>query len=265
MSSILLPRRFYSQPSGGVMLSGEYASCLAGIVGRQSITKKQWSVSGSPSAITWGNGRGFNYSQSQQTNSTPGNYLYLPNSSAEAYTGSLTAIANFRLLPQQENLGVANRGIISKFQGLGSITNHRSWALSVDYQTANDGSTAYASLIVSPDGTSASAVVTPRNANTRIYENTVVTVVGVYRKSTAVEIYVSGAGEGKTTTSIPSASYAGSAPIVVGSLYAFGSTTDSWYTLTCEMGLAAVFPFAVSGEVARCLVANPWSIFKAAE
>lgn len=263
MANLILPRRFYNQPQGLVGVRPEYGDVLLSLCGHHDVNA--WSMSGAtkPGPATGTQGKYIAFGQNQVSGDA-GRYLYRSDPAANAYVGPLTVVFYGDISTPDATLAVANRGLVTKFQGVGSLTNSRSWSLFLDYQTLGDNTKFYPKMLVSSDGTSAGGKASPIAST--INNNTQNCFVGVYRPGRSLELYANGQHYATETSGIPSAYYAGGAPIVIGSQYAYGeAVSDSFYTFNGYVLLAAALKTALPAKDAQDVSANPWKLFRVSE
>lgn len=263
MSSLILPRRFYSQPQGLVGVRPEYGEALFTLCGHHDVNA--WDMSGAtkPTPSLGTLGKYVSFGQTQIAGAA-GRYLYRSDPAANAYVGPLTLVFYGEILTPDTAISLANRGLVTKHQGTGSLTNARSWAMYIDYQTLGDNTKFYPRILVSSDGTSAGSKFSP--VASTINNGTVNGFVGVFRPGRSLELYANGQHYATETSGVPSANYAGGAPIVIGSQYSYGdSLVDSVYTLNGYVLLAAALNTDLPAKDAQDVSANPWKIFRVSE
>lgn len=262
MSSLLLPRRFYSQPQGIVGVRPEFGDVLLNLCGHHDVNA--WSRSGAtnPAPGLGTRGKYIAFGQTQVLG-TAGRYLYRSDPAANTYVGPLTIVFYGNISTPDATLSLANRGLVTKYQGLGSLSDARSWSLFIDYQTLSDNTKFYPRMAVSSDGTGAGVKSSPAVAT--IDNETLNCFVGVFRPGKSLEVYANGQHYGTESSGIPSAYYAGAAPIVIGSQYAFGHAADSVYAFNGNTLLVVVLKTDLHAKDAQDVSANPWRLFRVSE
>lgn len=141
-------------------------------------------------------------------------------------TGNLTLEA---WIKHDSSAVTADEGIITKYLNDTGYTNSRAYAL----VWQSDGKVAFN---ISSNGTTVKTVTTASALST----NTWYYISAVFTPSSKVEIFVNGVSSASSTSSIPSAIYASTAPVFIGNQYyirATGNTTTKFSGWICGVGI----------------------------